>query len=315
MKIPSTENLLEAGAHLGHQVRRRHPKMAPYIYKSDKGVHLIDLFQTHSLLSKACDFLFEAAKNGGQIIIVGTKGQAKEVVLARSNESGALYVVERWLGGTLTNFGEIKKRLNWLKDYDVKVKTAALNNFTKKERLLMSREAEKLRKLAGGILPLTGKPAAVVVVDPHREHIAVAECFRTNVPVVAIADTNCDPRGINYLIPANDDAVKSVDLIVVALAEAIKAGYKEGGVEIEPVGVGRDRPANSGDPRVAPTETVAKGNMVNEGDLKSLNLSNRSFNALTKAGVKTVTELKNVNLDEVKGLGAKSLEEIKEKLK
>ena len=138
LKIPSQENLLEAGAHLGHQTKRWHPKMAPYIYKAEKGVHLIDLFQTHAKLTEAVDFLFEAAKSGGQIIIVGTKGQAKEVVLEQSTNSGALYVNERWLGGTLTNFIEIKKRLVWLQNYDIK----ALGSFTKKERLLMSQDRE-----------------------------------------------------------------------------------------------------------------------------------------------------------------------------
>ena len=313
LKIPSQENLLEAGAHLGHQTKRWHPKMAPYIYKAEKGVHLIDLFQTHAKLTEAVDFLFEAAKSGGQIIIVGTKGQAKEVVLEQSTNSGALYVNERWLGGTLTNFIEIKKRLVWLQNYDIK----ALGSFTKKERLLMSRKIEKLRKLAGGIVGLTGKPAAVVIVDPHREHTAVRECLRVGVPIVAITDTNCDPVGIDYLIPANDDAVKSVDLIVTALAGAIKKGYEAGGIAVEeqktePVGVGRDRPA--GEPRLAPTEAVADVNKVTEGDLTSLDLSNRSFNALTKAGVKTVAELKKLDLSTVRGLGAKSLEEIKGKL-
>lgn len=311
LKIPSQENLLEAGAHLGHQTKRWHPKMAPYIYKAEKGVHLIDLFQTHAKLVEAADFLFEAAKSGGQIIIVGTKGQAKEVVLEQSNDSGALYVNERWLGGTLTNFVEIKKRLIWLKNYDTKVTENTLGSFTKKERLLMSRKMEKLRRLAGGIVGLTGKPAAVVIVDPHREHTAVRECLRVGVPVVAITDTNCDPAGIDYLIPANDDAVKSVDLIVTALAGAIKKGYEAGGIEIEEqktvVVVGADR-------RVGPLTEVEKGDKGDKGDLKSLDLSNRSFNALTKAGVKTVAELKKLDLSTVRGLGAKSLEEIKGKL-
>jgi len=290
INIPTVEELLLAGAHFGHQTKRWDPAMAPYIYKNQQGIHIIDLYQTHKLLQEAVAFLRQVAAAGGQVIFVGTKGQAKEIIAERAGAAGALYVTERWLGGTLTNFKELTKRLNYLKDYYKKVETNGYKDFTKKERLLFSREADKMQKVLGGILSLKGLPAAVVIVDPHRERIALRECVRVGVPVVALTDTNCNPRGINYIIPTNDDAVKAVDLIVSALAAA---------VAVESVKTEEVR------------REVTPGAGPVKSDLVSLGLSNRSLNALSKAKINTVAALKKTDLAAVKGLGAKSVEEIR----
>ncbi|MCX6783643.1 MAG: 30S ribosomal protein S2 [candidate division WWE3 bacterium] len=307
--IPSVEELLLSGAHFGHQVSRWNPKMAPFIYKIQAGIHIIDLYQTHSALQKATDFLASVSASGRQIIIVGTKGQSKEIVRSEATASEILYVSERWLGGTLTNFNEIKKRLHYLKEYYRKLKTTELDRFTKRERLLMSREADKMKKVLEGILDLSGMPGAVIIIDPHREHLAVRECLRMHIPIVAIADTNCDPTGIDYLIPANDDALRSINIIVSALCLSIKtnAVTKE---TLEPVmtkktALRRDQ----GKEVVEPMKVVEK--FVVAKKIDELGLSNRSVNALTKAGIKTLAELKKANLDEVFGLGEKSLTEIK----
>ena len=307
-KIPTVEELLLAGAHFGHQTRRWNPKMAPFVYKVQQGVHIIDLYKTHDHLQKAADFLKDVAAKGGQVIFVGTKGQAREIVQNRATESGALFVVERWLGGTLTNFHEIKKRLDYLKDYYKKSEANAFTAFTKKERLLMSREAEKMHKVLGGILTLNGRPGAVVVIDPHREHIVVRECLRLNIPIVALADTNCDPTGINYIIPANDDAIKAIELVVTTLAEAVKGGYGIAGISVEAskLIVETQHAASKAEPKPTSVET---------SDISTLKLSNRSVNALNKAGITTVEELKKTDLATIKGLGAKSVDEIKKAIK
>lgn len=307
--IPSVEELLLAGAHFGHQVSRWNPKMAPFIYKIQAGIHIIDLYQTHSALQKATEFLASVSESGRQIIIVGTKGQSKEIVKSEAEASEILYVSERWLGGTLTNFNEIKKRLHYLKEYYRKLKTTELDHFTKRERLLMSREADKMKKVLEGILDLSGMPGAVIIIDPHREHLVVRECLRMHIPIVAIADTNCDPTGIDYLIPANDDALRSINIIVGALCSSIKthAVTKE---TLEPVGLKKPEVAKKAEVKaVEPMKAVEK--FVIAKNIDELGLSNRSVNALTKAGIKTLAELKKANLDEISGLGEKSLTEIK----
>lgn len=298
--IPSVDELLLAGAHFGHQTRRWHPLMAPYIYQAQGGVHIIDLYKSHDLLEKAVTFLQKVSVAGGQVIFVGTKGQSKELITARAQAAGALFVTERWLGGTLTNYSELTKRLKYLKDYYKKSASDGYKDFTKKERLLLSREAEKMSKFLGGILELRGLPAAVVVVDPKREHIAVRECVRTGVPVIALADTNCDPRGIDYLIPTNDDAIKAVDLIISALASAVTVGDQKG-VETQHVASNVQKSTNK--------------ELKTEDGLASLNLSARAQNALNKAGITSVAALKKTDLTTIKGLGAKSIEEIKKAIK
>lgn len=226
-KIPTIEELLKSGVHFGHQVRRWNPEMTPYIYIQRKGIHIIDLEQTHELLKKACEFLYKVASNGGQIILVGTKRQAKEIIEIEGRRSVTLFVSERWLGGTITNFRIIKKNLDKLVELRKKREAGELEKYTKKERLLIDREIEKLNKFVGGIVSLNGHPQAIFVVDGRREKTAVREANKAGIPVVGLIDTNTNPAGIDYVIPGNDDAIRSIAIIVKTVADSIEAGYKE----------------------------------------------------------------------------------------
>lgn len=201
--------------------------MEPYIFGVKKNIHIIDLEQTEKLLKDASDYLFEIAKKGGQIIFVGTKKQAREVIELEAKRSGALYVTERWIGGTITNFKVIKKNIDKLVTFMKRREEGDLEKYTKKERLLIDREIEKLQRNIGGIVPLKGSPEVVVVVDAKREKTAVRESNRAGVPVVALIDTNSDPTGITHVIPGNDDAIKSIATILKVLGDAIEEGYKE----------------------------------------------------------------------------------------
>jgi small subunit ribosomal protein S2 len=226
-KTPKTEELFDCGVHIGHQARRWHPKMEKYLFSSENKIHIFDLEQTEELLKQACEFLFETAKKGGQIIFVGTKRQASAPTKEAAIKSGALYMNERWLGGTITNFKMIKKNVEKLVGFIKKREDGSLQKYTKKERLLIDREIEKLEKYVGGIVNLKGTPAALVVIDPRKEKTAVREAVRSDLPVVALIDSNSDPSLITYPIPGNDDAIKSINLIINTLASAVEEGYKE----------------------------------------------------------------------------------------
>ncbi len=226
-KLPKVEELFEAGTHYGHQVRRWHPKMSKYIYSVQDNVHVINLEETEKLLAKAAEFLHEVATKGEQIIFVGTKRQARGIIEDTAKQCGALYVNERWLGGTMTNFKTIKKNVDKLLTHIRKKEAGEYNKYTKKERLLIDREIEKLQKIVGGLVNLNGVPSAVVVIDPRKEKTAVSESNKMGVPVVSLIDTNSDPTGIKYIIPGNDDALKSISLIMNTLANAVEEGYKD----------------------------------------------------------------------------------------
>jgi small subunit ribosomal protein S2 len=226
-KFPTVEELLEAGVHFGHSVNKWNPRMEPYIYTAKQGVHILDLDQTHKLLIEAGEFLFDIAIKGGQIIFVATKKQIAKICADEAVRCGAMYMSERWIGGTITNYKIIKKSIDKLAGLKKKRDTGELVMYTKKERLLIDREIAKLEKYFGGVTNLKGEPQAVFVVDAKRERTAINECLIYNVPVVALIDTNSDPIGINKLIPGNDDAAKSVTKIVKVLADCIEAGYKE----------------------------------------------------------------------------------------
>lgn len=232
-KLPKIEELFESGAHFGHQVRRWHPSMEPYIHGVIKNIHIIDLEQTEICLKDACEFLYETAKLGGQIILVGTKRQSRDIVELEAKECGALYMTERWVGGTITNFRVIKKNMDKLVNLVRKREQGDLEKYTKKERLLIDRDIEKLQKSFGGIVNLKGVPAAIFVVDARKERTAIREANRAGVKVVALADTNADINGISYVIPGNDDAIKSVAIILKTISGAISAGYKEFGKAAE----------------------------------------------------------------------------------
>ena len=224
-KIPSEKELLEAGVHFGHQMRRWNPKMEKYIFAQRKGIHIIDLEMTKNALKEVCDYLREVASNGGQIVFVGTKKQARDIIELEAKRCGALYVTERWLGGTITNYNIIKKNLEKLTTLRKQRDGGEFLKYTKRERLELDRLIEKLEKSVGGIVTLKGKPAVVFVIDARRERTAVREANRYGVKVCALVDTNSDPEGIDMLIPGNDDAIRSVALIVKTIADAVENGY------------------------------------------------------------------------------------------
>lgn len=226
-KFPTIEELLEAGVHFGHSVNKWHPKMAPYIYASRQGSHIIDLDQTEKLLREASYYLHDVASKGGQIVFVCTKKQLSQIAKEQAQRCGAMYVTERWIGGTITNYDVIKKNLDELSSLRRKMDSGEFSMFTKKERALIDREIKRLEKLFSGIHSLRSEPQAVVVVDVRKEKTAVKECLKYDVPVVGIVDTNSDPTGLTKVIPANDDAAKSVHKILSVLADFIKAGYEE----------------------------------------------------------------------------------------
>lgn len=226
-KVPKIEELLEAGVHFGHQVRRWNPKMEPYIFTARSNIHILDLEQTEEGLKKACEFLYETAKEGGQIVFVGTKKQASELVALEAKRCGALYVTKRWLGGIITNYGVVKATIDKLVDLMAKREAGEFGNYTKKERLLIDRDIDKLQSSIGGLIGLQRSPAALFVIDAKRERTALREAFRHNIPVVALVDTNSDPSNIDYVIPGNDDAIKSAVIILRTVSDAVAAGYKE----------------------------------------------------------------------------------------
>jgi len=201
--------------------------MDKFVYSTENKTSIIDLYQTADLLKTACEFLYDLAKNGKQIIIVGTKRQASGMVKKYAQESGAMFVNVRWLGGTFTNFSSVKKSRDELKNLKEGRDKGTFNKYTKKERLLINRKVEKLEELVGGIASLDSNPSAIVVIDPKREKTAVHEANIVNVPVVGLIDTNCNPDDINYPVSGNDDALKSIELFLSAVCSVIGQGYKE----------------------------------------------------------------------------------------
>jgi small subunit ribosomal protein S2 len=224
MSRVTLQQLLLAGAHFGHLTRRWHPKMAPYILMDKNGIHLVDLRQTQSLLERACAAVSEITANGQQILLVGTKSQAREAISSEGKRAQTPYVVERWLGGMLTNFTTIRQGVKTLESLERQMTDGTFEKINKKERLTKQRQHEKLMHTLGGIRDMRHLPGAVFIVDIMREKIAVAEARRLGIPVIAICDTNVDPSEIDFPIPANDDAFKSIALITRAIAESIIEG-------------------------------------------------------------------------------------------
>ena len=225
--FPSLKDLLEAGAHFGHVVRRWNPKMAPYIYAARNRVHIFDLIKTREQLEKACAYLEEQAAAGKKIVFVGTKGQAVQVVAEEAKRLGIPSVTNRWVGGTVSNWGEIKKRIELLVKMREKMDRGDYAKYTKKEQVLKKREIERLDRMYGGLTELKHLPEVMFVVDPNREKTAVLEAIGAGIKVVAICDSNADPDMIDYVIPANDDALKSVELLVRAAGQAVERGMKK----------------------------------------------------------------------------------------
>jgi small subunit ribosomal protein S2 len=223
--IINMKQLLESGVHFGHQTRRWNPKMKPYIFGARNGIHIIDLQKTVRLIKIAYDFIVKTVSEGYPVLLVGTKKQAHESVVEESDRCGMFYVVNRWLGGTLTNFQTIKKSISRLKELERMKEDGSINRYTKKEILKMNRELEKLEKNLGGIKNMDELPGVLFVVDPKREKIAVKEAKKLGIPVVAIADSNCDPDEIDFLIPGNDDAIRAIRLICSKIADACIEGH------------------------------------------------------------------------------------------
>ena len=224
-KITITD-LLEAGVHFGHQKRRWNPKMKKYIYGTRNGITIFDLGKTMQQLAIACDFLTETAANGGQILFVGAKRQAQECVKAVAESVGMPYMCDRWLGGTLTNQKVVLTRIAFMKKLRAQVADGSLEKMPKKQVAGLKRELSKLETSLGGIADMPKLPAAIVVIDVDREHIAVKEAIKLGVPVVALVDSNCNPDGIDYVIPGNDDALRSIKVIMDALQAAVQEGVE-----------------------------------------------------------------------------------------
>lgn len=224
MAVVTLKELLDCGVHFGHQTRRWNPKMAPYIYTARNGVHIIDLVQTATLLEEAYNFLKKAAEGGKKVLFVGTKRQAAGIVAQEAKRCGSYYINQRWLGGMLTNWETIKSRISYLKELEILEESGAIDRRPKKEASVLRRKLEKLRKYFGGIKEMRRVPDIVIIVDTKREYNAVKECQKLGLTIVSMLDTNCDPDGIDYPIPANDDAIRSVKLIIGKLADAIYEG-------------------------------------------------------------------------------------------
>jgi small subunit ribosomal protein S2 len=223
--VLNMKELLEAGVHFGHQTKRWNPKMKQYIFGSRNGIHIIDLQKTVSLFDEIHNFLVRIVSEGYPVLFVGTKKQGHDAIIEESERCGMFYVVNRWLGGTLTNFQTIRKSIARLKELETMKSDGSISRYTKKEVLKMEKELAKLEKNLGGIKDMDELPGAVFIVDPKREHIAVKEVKKMGIPVIAITDTNCDPDDIDYIIPGNDDAIRSIRLICSKIADACIAGH------------------------------------------------------------------------------------------
>ena len=221
MSVISMKQLLEAGVHFGHQTRRWNPKMAPYIYTERNGIHIIDLQKSVGMVDSAYEAIKNIVANGGTILFVGTKKQAQEAVKDEAIRSGMFYVNERWLGGMLTNFKTIKSRIAKLKEYEKMSEDGTFDVLPKKEVIQIKKAWEKLEKNLGGIKEMKKLPDAIFAVDPKKERICIQEAHTLSIPIIGIADTNCDPDELTYVIPGNDDAIRAVRLIVAKMADAV----------------------------------------------------------------------------------------------
>ncbi len=223
----SIEDLLKAGTHFGHLTSRWNPKMRTHIFMERNGIHIINLNHTQSYLDEAADAVARFSRLGKKVLFTGTKKQARDIIRKHATDSGSPYVVERWLGGTLTNFQTIRRSIRRMEELVKMEEDGTMDQLKKKERLMKAREREKLQKVLSGIQEMARVPGALFIVDINREHIAVNEAKKLGIPIIAIVDTNCDPDVVDFPIPANDDALKSIDLITGVIAAAVTEGEKE----------------------------------------------------------------------------------------
>ena len=221
------KSLLEAGVHFGHQTRRWNPKMARYIYAERNGVYILDLQKTMRQMKRAYKYLTDVAKKGGEVMIVSTKKQSEDNIKAAAERGGMYYVNQRWLGGMLTNFQTISRRIKHMKKLEKMEEDGLFEAFSKKEESMNRKQLGKLQKYLNGIRDMVNIPDAIIIIDPRRENIALKEAQRLNVPVIAIVDTNCDPEGIDFPIPGNDDAIRAIEVVVNYLVDAIVEGKSQ----------------------------------------------------------------------------------------
>jgi len=255
MARPDFNQLLEAGVHFGHLKRKWNPAMAPYIFGEKKGIHIIDLNKTAVKLDEAAAAMKSIARSGKKILFVATKKQAKDIVAERVKETGMPFITERWSGGMLTNFGTIRRTVKKMSTIDRMKTDGTFDNMSKRERLQVTRQREKMEKNLGSIAELTRLPSALFIIDVTKEHIAVAEARKLNIPTFAMVDTNSDPTKVDFPIPANDDATKSIDLILSVMVQAINEGLEERKGDKTMVDESADEAAEVG----AEEEVVAKG--------------------------------------------------------
>lgn len=251
------KQLLEAGIHFGHQTKRWNPKMSRYIYTERNGIYVLDLQQTLKLLEVAYNYIRDLTASGGSVLFVGTKRQAQDAVAQHAARCGSPYVNQRWLGGTLTNFQTIRKRIDYLNDLDEKFRKNDFPGLTKKEILLLSKKHDKLKKFFGGIRDMDGAPDCLFIIDLKKEHNAVREARKLNIPIAAILDTNCDPDDADIPIPGNDDAVKAISLFCETIGNAVIEGRE--GKDFEP----RQMPQAVPEPAAVAVETAAASSEEN----------------------------------------------------
>jgi small subunit ribosomal protein S2 len=226
MTVITLGELLDAGVHFGHQSSRWNPKMFPYIYTEQNGIHVIDLVQTARLLTHAYNYVQTAAKENKTFLFIGTKRQASAIIAEEAQKCGAYYVNNRWLGGILTNWSTVQSRVEYLKELDKREESGEIERLPKKEAALLRREHDKLKHNLGGLREMSQIPDIAIVIDPKRESTAVAECRKLNIPIISILDTNCDPNLVDIPIPANDDAVRSIKLVLSTLSDGILFGKR-----------------------------------------------------------------------------------------
>jgi small subunit ribosomal protein S2 len=257
MAVVTMKQLLESGVHFGHQTRRWNPKMKRFIFTERNGIYIIDLQQTLSYIDRAYEFIKETVAHGGTVLFIGTKKQAQEAVAEQAQRVGMPYVNQRWLGGMLTNFQTVYKRLQRLKELEMIEQTGGATVMTKKEGLVLQREREKLSRTLGGIREMARTPSAVWIIDTKKEHIAVGEARKLKIPVVAILDTNCDPDEVDFPIPGNDDAIRSAALLTRVIADAVAEGLMQRASASANAGrAGDDKPAVDG--QLATDEPLAE---------------------------------------------------------
>ncbi len=248
MAVVAMKQLLEAGVHFGHQTRRWDPKMAEYIFQARNGIHIIDLQKTSKKLDEAYAFMKEQAESGKTVLFVGTKKQAQDCMKEAAEKSGMYYVNQRWLGGMLTNFETIQKRVQRLNELETMEQDGTFDVLPKKEVILLKKEMEKLQKNLGGIKEMKEIPGVLFVVDPKKERIAILEARKLNIPVVGLIDTNCNPEDVDYAIPGNDDAIRAVKLIADVMANAIVEGRQGESMDVQTEEVAEEMVAEAEEP-------------------------------------------------------------------